>query len=90
VLRGRSVADSFGDPVVVEAVREVARCLIELPAGSHAPQPEDLLRQRADEALDAPDALALDGVALIGPSLMRVGAWYLPLACPAVPQRRRA
>lgn len=31
-----------------------------------------------------------DGVALIGPPLMRVGAWQMPLACTAVLQRRRA
>ena len=33
---------------------------------------------------------AHDRVALIGPPLVRVGAWWMPLACPAVPQRRRA
>jgi len=45
--------------VVVEALREVAQCLVELPDGAEAPQPEELLLQGADEALDAAVALGL-------------------------------
>ena len=59
MLRGRSVADPPDDPVVVEALREVAQCLVELPDGAEAPQPEELLLQGADEALDAAVALGL-------------------------------
>jgi hypothetical protein len=59
VLRGRSVADAPDDPVVVEALREVAQCQVELPDGAEAPQPEELLLQGADEALDAAVALGL-------------------------------
>jgi hypothetical protein len=59
VLRGRSTADAPYGPVVVEAVGKLAQCLVELLDGAEAPQPEEMLRQGADEALDAAVALGL-------------------------------
>ncbi len=45
--------------MLVEAVPEFAQCGVELCNGAEAPQPEQLLLQGADEALDAPVALGL-------------------------------
>ncbi len=78
MLGGGSVADPPDDPVLVEAVPEFAQCGVELCAGAEAPQPEQLLLQGADEALDAPVALGLadEGRALLdaeGPELVLEG-----------------
>ncbi len=54
-----SVADPPDDSVLVEAVPEFAQCGVELCDRAEAPQPEQLLLQGADEALDAPVALGL-------------------------------
>jgi hypothetical protein len=59
VLGGGSVADPPDDPVLVEAVPEFAQCAVEFCDRAEAPQPEQLLLQGADEALDAPVAFGL-------------------------------
>jgi len=56
---GRSVADAPDDPVVFEAVGKVAERMVELLDGAESVQPEELLLQGADEALDAAVALGL-------------------------------
>ena len=59
MLGGGSVADPPDDPVLIEAVPEFAQRGVELCDRAEAPQPEQLLRQGADEALDTPVALGL-------------------------------
>ena len=56
---GRSVADPSDDPVVVEAVREVAQGAVELGNGAESVKPEQLLLQGSDESPDASVALGL-------------------------------
>ena len=56
---GRSVADQSDDPVVVEAVREVAQGAVELADGAESVKPEQLLLQGSDESPDASVALGL-------------------------------
>jgi len=56
---GRSVADPPDDPVVVEAVREVAQGAVELGDGAESAKPEQLFLQGADESLDAAVSLGL-------------------------------
>jgi hypothetical protein len=55
----RSVADPPDNPVVVETAGEFAERLVELLDGAESLQPEQLLLQRADEALDASVAFRL-------------------------------
>jgi len=56
---GRSVADPPDDPVVVEAVGEVSERLVALCDCPEPVQPEQLLREGADEPLDASVPLGL-------------------------------
>ena len=56
---GRSVADPPDDPVVVEAMGEVAEGLVELSDCPEPVQPEPVLLEGVDEPLDASVALGL-------------------------------
>ena len=59
MLRGRSVADSPDDPVVVEAMCEVAERLVELFDDAETAQPARLLLRGPDESIDAAVAFGL-------------------------------
>ncbi|MBM4223475.1 MAG: hypothetical protein FJ167_01500 [Gammaproteobacteria bacterium] len=65
---GRSLADPPDDPVVVEAVGEVAERLAALLEGAESVQPEQLFQEGPDESLGAAIALGLEDGPMRRPS----------------------